>query len=173
MEKLHFSIVIKAPKERVWDTMLNDETYRKWSEPFMPGAHFVGSWSEGSKILFLAPGENGESGMVSRIRENRLYEYISIEHMGVVENGREDTSSETAKAWVGAHEDYTFREINGGTEVLIDTDAADEYREMFEATWSKALQRLKELAEKREKSVTRKKSKPKIRVQAGRRKMKK
>jgi uncharacterized protein YndB with AHSA1/START domain len=174
MEKLRFSIVIKAPKEKVWDTMLNDETYRKWTEPFMPGAHFVGSWSEGSKILFLAPGEHGASGMVSRIRENRLHEFISIEHFGIVQDGKEDTSSEAVKAWASAHEDYTFREIDGGTEVLVDTDTTDEYREMFETTWPKALQRLKELAEKREKSITRKNRRLlKIRAPRSRSKVKK
>ena len=55
MDKLHFSIVIKAPKEKVWDTMLNEDSYRVWTEVFMPGSHYVGDWNKGSKILLLAP----------------------------------------------------------------------------------------------------------------------
>ncbi len=62
MEKQHFSIVIKAPKEKVWNTMLEDDTYRKWTEPFAPGSYYKGDWSKGSKILFLAPGEKGRDG---------------------------------------------------------------------------------------------------------------
>lgn len=84
MEKLHFSVQIKAPKEKVWDTMLDDETYRKWTTAFSPGSYYEGSWDEGSKILFLAPDENGKlSGMTSIIAENRPYEFISIKHISV------------------------------------------------------------------------------------------
>lgn len=149
MDKLHFSIVIKAPKEKVWDTMLNEDTYRVWTEIFMPGSHYVGDWNKGSKILFLAPGESGKmGGMVSRIKENRLHEYISIEHLGMVEEGKEDTSSEAVQAWAGARENYTFKEVNGATEVLVDVDMAEEYKQMMQDMWPKALQKLKELAEK-------------------------
>jgi uncharacterized protein YndB with AHSA1/START domain len=149
MRTLHFSIVIDAPKEKVWKTMLSDDSYREWTKVFMPGSHYVGDWSEGSKILFLAPGETGEmSGMVSRIKENRPYEYISIEHLGEVKGGKEDTTSEAGKLWSGARESYTFKEIDGATELLVDTDTVDEYEEEFQKTWPKALQKLKELAEK-------------------------
>lgn len=114
----------------------------------MPGSHYVGDWNKGSKILFLAPGESGKmGGMVGRIKENRPYEYVSIEHLGIVEEGKEDTSSEAVQAWAGACENYTFKEANGATEVLVDMDTVDEYKEMFLNTWPKALQKLKELAE--------------------------
>jgi len=142
-------MVIDAPKEKVWRTMLDDDTYRVWTEAFMPGSHYIGEWSKGSKILFLAPGEKGElSGMVSRIKENRPYEYISIEHIGVVQDGKEDTSSEAVKQWAGALENYTFKEKDGRTELRVDLDSAEEYQEMFQDIWPKALQKLKELAEK-------------------------
>lgn len=149
MDKLHFSIVIKASKEKVWNTMLNEDTYRVWTEVLMPGSHYVGDWNKGSKILFLAPGESGQmGGMVARIKENRPYEYVSIEHLGMVEDGKEDTSSEAVQAWAGARENYTLKEVNGATEVLVDTDTVHEYKEMFLNTWPQALQKLKELAEK-------------------------
>ena len=90
MDKLHFSIVINATKEKVWNTMLNDDTYRKWTEAFAPGSYYKGNWNKGSKILFVGPGEKGEMGMVSRIKENKQYEFISIEHLGIIQNGKED-----------------------------------------------------------------------------------
>lgn len=148
MVKLKFSIIINAPQAKVWETMLNDATYRIWTEAFMQGSYFVGDWSEGSKILFLAQGETGASGMVSRIKENRPHEYISIEHLGMVENGKEDLTSDAAKEWAGALENYAFKELNGKTELMIDTDSNEEYTEMFNDMWPKALQKLKELAEK-------------------------
>ncbi|OGC02088.1 hypothetical protein A2V82_08875 [candidate division KSB1 bacterium RBG_16_48_16] len=87
------------------------------------------------------------SGMVSRIKENRQYDYISIEHLGEVKNGKEDTSSESVNKWSGAQENYTFKERDGATEVLVEMDAVDEFIEMFENIWPKALQKLKDLAE--------------------------
>lgn len=150
MQKLHFSIVINAPKEKVWKAMLEDKTYRAWTEAFNPGSHYVGDWSKGSKILFLGPDPNTGKmgGMVSRIQENRLYEYISIEHLGIVQDGVEDTTSDAVKAWAGAHENYTLKEKNGATELLVDIDITEDFKEMFEDMWPKALKRLKEIAEK-------------------------
>jgi hypothetical protein len=149
MQKLKFSIEINSPKEKVWNTMLEDKTYRIWTEVFSKGSHFIGDWSKGSKILFLGPNENGEmGGMVSRIKENKLYEYISIEHLGVVENGKEDTTSDAVKQWAGSLENYTFKNKDGKTELLVDMDINDEYKEMFEGMWPAALKKLKELAEK-------------------------
>ncbi len=107
MIKLHFTIDINAPKEKVWDTMLSDKTYRKWTEIFNPdgGSYFEGNWDEGSKIRFIGPDENGKlGGMSSRITVNKPYEYISIEHLGEIADGVEDTTSEKVKAWAGAHE---------------------------------------------------------------------
>lgn len=149
MDTLHFSVTINSPKEKVWDTMLGEDTYRQWTEVFATGSHYEGDWDKGSKILFLAPDDSGKmGGMVSRIKENRPYEYISIKHLGVVQDGKEDTSSEAIEGWAGALENYTFNENNGSTEVLVEMDTVEEYKQMFLDTWPKALQKLKELAEK-------------------------
>lgn len=149
MDKLHFSIVIHAPKEKVWNIMLDKDSYQSWVDVFRPGSHYVGDWNKGSKILFLAPDESGEmAGMVSRIAENRPYEFISIEHLGMINNGIEDTSSEEVKGWAGAHENYTFKETGGSTNLLIEMDTDDNFTEMFKEIWPKALQKVKVLAEK-------------------------
>ncbi|MCF7831887.1 MAG: SRPBCC domain-containing protein [Candidatus Pacebacteria bacterium] len=150
MQKIHFSIIINAPREKVWNTMLEDATYRQWTTAFNPGSYFKGSWEEGSKILFLGPNPdgNGEGGMVSRIKENRLYEFVSIEHLGMINNGVEDTTSEEVKKWTPAFENYTFASVDGGTKVSVDMDINDDYKTMFEEMWPKALQILKELSEK-------------------------
>jgi len=54
--------------------------------------------------------------------------------------------------WAGSLENYTFKEVDSTTEVLVDlfadTSIGDEYKEMFQDTWPKALQKLKELVEK-------------------------
>lgn len=151
MNKLNFSIVINSPKEKVWNTMLEDATYRQWTRAFNEGSYYKGDWSKGSKMLFLGPDPNTgkEGGMVSRIKENRLHEYISIEHLGIVHDGIEDTTSDAVKPWAGSLENYTFKEADGKTELLVDIDINDEYKEIFNDMWPRALQKLKELAEKR------------------------
>lgn len=151
MQKVHFSIHINAPKEKVWDVMLGDMTYREWTAVFHPGSYYTGDWSEGSKMLFLGPDETGKSdgGMVSRIKENRTHEFISIEHLGLVMDGVEDTASEEAKKWAPSYENYTFVEKDGGTQVSIDMEVAnDEFKDMFEGIWPSALLKLKEIAER-------------------------
>ncbi len=148
MYKLKFSVIIDAPREKVWNIMISDETYRIWTEVFQKGSHFVGDWNEGSKIHFLAPNEEGKMyGMVSFIKENREFEYISIKHLGFVADGKEDTASDIVKSWAGLHENYTFTGINGKTELLVESDTLEEFKEMFETNWPISLQKIKELSE--------------------------
>jgi len=52
------------------------------------------------------------------------------------------------KGTIGAFENYTFKEKNGTTEVLVEIDSPNEHQEMSEKIWPKALQKLKYLAEK-------------------------
>ena len=150
MQKLHFSILINAPKDKVWHAMLDDKPYREWTKAFNEGSYYKGSWEKGSKILFLGPdpktGEEG--GMVSRVAENKPYEFISIEHLGIVQNGVEDTTSEEAKKWAPAFENYTFKEKDGATEVLVDMDIDEKEAEMFSKMWPEALKKLKVIAER-------------------------
>jgi hypothetical protein len=149
VKKQHFSIQIDAPVDEVWKTMLEEATYREWTSAFSPGSYYQGNWDKGSEIRFLGPDPDGggESGMMARIKENRLHEHISIEHYGVIHNGVVDTESEEAKKWAPAYENYTFIPRNGSTEVVIDVDTADEFAAEFEAMWHEALKKLKELAE--------------------------
>lgn len=147
MEKMDFSIKIDAPVKTVWHTMLDDETYRKWTEVFAKGSHYEGDWSQGSKILFLAPHDGEMSGMVSRIAENRPYEFISIKHVGLVADGEEVTDSNEVRKWAGALENYTFHDLGDKTRVVVEMDIDEEHREMFEELWPEALQKLKVLAE--------------------------
>ena len=153
MEKLNFSIVIDAPKEKVWKTVINKDTYEQWAAVFMPGSHFVGDWSEGSKILFLAPDESGKmSGTVFQVKENKPYEFVSIENIGMVEEGKEDITSKEATVYAGALENYTLKELNGSTEVLIEQfpvrDIPPDYKKMYQNMWQEALKKLKDLVEK-------------------------
>lgn len=144
VRRLRFEETIEAPVEVVWETMLGDEGYRRWTAVFAEGSHFEGSWSEGSRIRFLAPSGDG---MVAEIAENRRHEFLSIRHLGVVADGVEDTTSDAVRAWAPAYENYTFHPVPEGTRVVVDQEVAPEYEQMMQETWGKALAKLKQLCE--------------------------
>lgn len=144
MEKINFKTVINAAPEKIWKVLWDDTTYRKWTSAFSEGSYAETDWKKGSKVLFL---DGQGQGMVSRIAENRPNEYMSIEHLGEVKDGVEDTSSDRVKAWAGAHENYTLKKVNGKTELSIDMDITEEFKEMFSQIWPKALDNVKKLSE--------------------------
>lgn len=150
MEKLHFMIQINAPAHTVWNTMLDDSTYRDWTRAFREGSHYVGSWAEGSMVRFLAPDESGShSGMVASVVTSRPDEFISLEIHGEVSRGIDATTSAHARRFAGAHEDYSFSESDGVTTLVVEVDTDEEFSAMFAADWPRALARLAELAEER------------------------
>ena len=145
MRTLHFEIVIRSPREKVWRTMLDPDTYRMWTAEFAPGSYYEGSWEKGSTIRFLAP-EGG--GMVAVIDENRPYEHISIRHLGEIPKEGDDAESDVVKAWPGeAYERYTLRESDGVTDLEVTVDVTPEYEAMMNEMWPRALHRLKTLVE--------------------------
>jgi uncharacterized protein YndB with AHSA1/START domain len=147
IDKMTFEVLIKASPEKVYQAMLDDKSYRDWTSEFSPGSHYKGSWEKGSKILFIGPGENGVMGMVSRIEENIPSKFVSIKHLGLVENGVEVISGPSVEGWAGAFENYTFQEKDGMTLLKVELDSNEEFKGYFETTWPKALNRLKSLCE--------------------------
>ena len=146
MEKTSFTISIDAPKEKVWSILWDDATYREWTSVFAEGSKAETDWKKGSKVLFL---DGKGEGMVSTIAENIPNEFMSIKHLGVVHNGIEDTESDKIKEWAGAMENYTLKSIDGKTNLIVEMDINDEYKDYFMKTWPKALEKLKEIAEKK------------------------
>jgi len=148
METLQFSISIKAPAQKVHRLMLAEDTYRQWTSAFNPGSTYKGSWQKGSKILYVGTDKDGkEEGMVSRIKEHLPADFVSIEHMGMLDGGQEITSGPVVEEWAGALENYRFEEKDGATLLSIETDTTEQFKPYFETAWPKALQKLKEICE--------------------------
>jgi hypothetical protein len=146
METMNFSIDIDAPKEKVWNILWEDDSYRKWTTPFAEGSYAkTDNWKEGSKVLFLS---QGREGMVSKVAANKKNEFMSFEHLGVVKDGVEDTASDSVKSWAGAKENYRLTDVNGKTKLVVDMDSTDEFKDFFSKTWPVALEKVKELSEK-------------------------
>ncbi len=104
-QQLQFVETINAAPKRVHELLIRDDTYRQWTEPFAEGSHFKGSWNKGDRIFFLAPSGDG---MISEIAEARPGEFISIKHLGMINNGVEDFDSDLVKQWAPSFENYTF-----------------------------------------------------------------
>lgn len=124
--------------------LIGPESYRRWTAAFGDGLFFEGSWEKGQRIRFLTPDGHG---VISEIAENRPNEFISIRHIGHIDDdGVEDTSSEAIRAWAPAYENYTFAVTPQGTELTVEQDITDDFEGMPEA-WPKALAGLKSLCE--------------------------
>lgn len=145
MKTLSFDVTILAPRAQVWSTMLDPEGYKAWTAAFCEGSYFKGSWEPGARIQFLSPSGDG---MVAEIAEHRPQAFVSIRHLGMIENGVEDTTSEKVRAWTPAYENYTFTDVPGGCRVTVTLDTVPEYEQYMLDTYPKALALLKGLCER-------------------------
>ncbi len=157
MKKLQYKVNINAPVSKVYDFMLginSKATYEQWTALFNPTSSYEGSWDKGSKILFVGTDEKGEKGgMVSRIAENILNRFVSIQHYGLIKADQEITEGPEVEKWANGFENYTFEEISGpdgtqGTSVTVDLDTTEDFLDYMNQTYPKALDKLKEICEK-------------------------
>ena len=144
MKKLEYRITINATPEKIWNIILGEETYPKWTAPFAEGSMAETDWKKGSKAIFS---DGKGSGMVAEIEEHIPNQFLSIKHLGEVVNGVEDTTSERVKEWSGAHENYTLTPVDGKTEWLVELDTAQKWEDYMNKTWPIAQQKVKEMAE--------------------------
>jgi hypothetical protein len=152
MKKLQFKVSINAPVTMVYDFMLGintKSTYEQWTSLFNPTSTYEGSWDKGNKILFIGIDEKGEKGgMVSKIAENILNRFVSIQHYGLLKADKEITEGPEVEKWANGFENYTFEENNGITTVTVDIDTTEDFLGYMNETYPKALDKLKELCEK-------------------------
>jgi hypothetical protein len=151
MKKLQFKVSILAPANRVYDVMLgisNKSTYEQWTALFNPTSTFEGSWEKETKILFLGVDEQGvQGGMISKIVDNIPNRFVSIQHYGLIKDGKEITEGPEVEKWANGFENYTFEENDGTTNVTVDLDTTEEFVEYMNQSYPNALNKLKEICE--------------------------
>lgn len=147
MQTLKFSKKIKAPAQKVWDTLWSPDSYLKWTKAFNPddaGGSIQSDWQVGGKTLFL---DSKGSGMVSTIKSiNEPYDVV-FEHLGDVTDGKEDTTSEKIKDWAGSLEEYHLSENNGVTTLKASVQTAAEWEEHMNSAFAEGLEEVKKLSE--------------------------
>ena len=123
-------------------------TYEHWTSMFNPTSTYEGSWDKGSKMLFVGVDEKGEKGgMVSRIVENIPNQFVSTQHYGLLQAGKEITEGPEVEQWANGFENYTFEENNETTTVTVDLDTTEDFVDYMNETYPKALGKLKEICE--------------------------
>ena len=142
---------IQAPVAKVYDMMLgisNIATYEQWTFLFNPTSTYEGNWEKGSKILFIGVDEKGEKGgMVSRIAENLVNRFVSIQHYGLLKGDVEVTEGEDVEKWANGFENYTFEDNNGSTTVIVNLDTVEDFLDYMNEHYPMALEKLKEICE--------------------------
>ena len=145
MKTLNYSIRISAPKERVWNDMLDLERYRRWARAFSQNSQFDGEWREGAYIKFIDPDMGGTKAILEQVTH---LERIQARHVAIINrDGSEDTDSDVAKKWAGITETYSLSEAKGVTDLSVEIRTHEDFEEMFNDGWPKALGLLKEMCE--------------------------
>ncbi|MDQ5950915.1 MAG: hypothetical protein QG639_192 [Patescibacteria group bacterium] len=142
MNDLQFSVEIQATKEKVWDTLWQDQTFRDWASIIDPGTYMVGGLKEGNEIQFISA-ENGY-GVTSLVEKVTPGEFLLLRHSA---DTQEAGKRERDKQWTGTQEKYTLVEKDGTTTLVVEFGVPPELEEYFKINYPKALERVKEMAE--------------------------
>ena len=141
---MQFSIEIEAPREKVWQTLWEDKTFRDWGNIIDEGQYMVGEIAEGSVVQFISS-ENG-LGVTSVIEKLIPHEYIAFKQVAdTADSGKEERDKE----WTGGTESFELIEKNNSTNLTVKIDVPPGLEEIFKDRFPKALERVKILAEKK------------------------
>lgn len=145
MKKLQFSVEIKAPREKVWNTLWEDKTFRDWANIIDEGQYMIGEIKEGNEVQFISAVSG--YGVTSLIEKLAINEFVSFRQMADTKDSGE---REREKEWTGGTESYSLAKNDGGTTLMVDIDVPPGQEETFKVRFPKALERVKILTEKKE-----------------------
>jgi uncharacterized protein YndB with AHSA1/START domain len=144
IRKHKYTIEIAAPAAKVWEVLLNEESYRTWTSAFCEGSYYTGKLEPGGRIHFLTPeGFGMYSDVIFFIPDS----YVLFQHIGDIAGFEEQPVGEAAERWTGAFEGYTLTEKGGKTLLLAEVDLVPEQAAEFDKTFPKGLEKVKELSE--------------------------
>lgn len=138
------SINVNAPREKVWEVLLNEKYTKQWYTAFSESTQAQTDWRAGSKAVFV---DDNKNGIFGKIIVNKPNEEVAIEYEGIIANGKEDYDSEMARSFKGAIERYKLAGRNGSTNLDIELDMGEPYYDSMSEAWDKALQHIRKLAE--------------------------
>ncbi len=143
MKRVKFSIEIEASKEKVWNTLWDDKTFRIWANIIDEGTYLKGIMKEGNEIEFISS-VNGY-GVTSLIEKLNLNEFVLFRHSS---DTKEVGKKERKKEWTGGMESYSLIEKGNITLLIVESDIPIELEELFKDRIPKSLDCIKSLSEK-------------------------
>lgn len=143
MKQMQFSIDIHATKEKVWNTLWQNETFRQWASIIDPETYMVGDLKVGNEIQFIS--SSSGYGVTSLVKELSPNEFVLLRHNADTQN---EGKQEREKQWTGGQESYSLVEKNGITTLTVTFDIPLELEKEFKVSYPKALERVKVLAER-------------------------
>ena len=142
INRLQFSINIKAEKSAIWHALWSERFYREWAGVFFEGSYAITQgWEEGSTVHFLSP---DQSGIYSIIEKHIPNNSIQFKHIGKVFEGKEQPLDDETKKWSGATESYRLIERNNSITLAVEIDVLNEHLEFMTNTFPQALKKIKE-----------------------------
>ncbi len=135
MKQLEFQTEINAAPEKVWETLVGDEQYTKWTN----GNRFEGNWEEGSVMKFFDPKNNG---MFSEVVTNKPKEELKLKHLGWIYDGVLD-----AQDFGGSDVAYILEPIGTGTFLKSKVNSLDEFVDFYNNYFPNIFQKIKEISE--------------------------
>lgn len=142
MKEMQFSIAINAPREKVWKTLWQDETFRDWANIIDEGTYMTGEMKEGSKVQFISSVNGyGVTSLVEKLEPNQ---FVLFRHSA---DTQQSGTLEREEEWTGGKESYSLAEKDGATTLTVKIDIPPEQEETFKDRQPKALERVKVLAE--------------------------
>ena len=141
INRLQFSIDIKAEKTKIWKALWKESSYCDWASVFFEGSYAItDNWKEGSKVLFLSPDQNGIYSIIEKHIPNKI---MMFKHIGNVAKGKEQPIDDETKKWSGATEIYTLTEGMESNTLTVEIDVLDEHLDFMKNAFPKALEKVK------------------------------
>jgi uncharacterized protein YndB with AHSA1/START domain len=144
IRKHNYQIEIDASAEKVWNVLLNDDTYRDWTSYFCEGSYYKGELKQGGRIHFLTP---EGFGMYSNIVLYTPFTNILFQHIGELVNFEEQPIDEATEKWTGAFENYILKSNGTKTTLIAEIDLTPEHIAMFNKSFPSGLEKIKLLSE--------------------------
>ncbi|MDQ3014544.1 MAG: hypothetical protein M3Q73_01625 [bacterium] len=142
MQKMRFTIEISASKEKVWEVLWSDKTFRDWASIIDESSYMVGEMKEGNEVQFISSVSG--YGVTSLVEKLKLYELVVLRQ---IVDTKEHGTGERKKEWADGTESYHLTGNDTITTLTTELDVPKEQIETFQVRLPKALQRIKELTE--------------------------
>lgn len=142
LKPINKQITINATADKVWQVLLSKETYLQWANIFQEGADYLATdnFIQGSKVIF---GDGSGNGMVALVSINEPNHKIQFTYTGEIKDGEESSMGEMD----GTTETYTLTQDGDGILLELETSMGNQWFEMMNAAWDKAIVIIKELSE--------------------------